>query len=91
MTLTVKWHRKGADQGNAPSQYTLGVMYNFGNGVEQDYAEAYAWCNIAAESLPEAAHLRGELGKLMSPQQLGEAQKRTRDLKALIEAKTKSQ
>ena len=38
-----------ADQGNARAQFSLGVMYNKGQGVTQDYAEAMKWYRKAAE------------------------------------------
>jgi TPR repeat protein len=36
----VKWFRKAADQGSANGQHNLGTMYQFGQGVRQDNAEA---------------------------------------------------
>ena len=85
----LKWCRKAADQGHAKAQYTLGWMYETGDGVEKDYVEAYAWWNIAAKADSDAAKNRDLIKKKMSPQQVVEAQKRTRELRALIEAKTK--
>ncbi len=41
--------RQLADQGNARAQFSLGVMYNKGQGVTQDYAEAMRWYREAAE------------------------------------------
>ncbi|MCH8166953.1 MAG: sel1 repeat family protein, partial [Proteobacteria bacterium] len=41
--------RKAADQGLAPAQYVLGVMYHHGRGVAQDYAEAVKWYRRAAD------------------------------------------
>jgi TPR repeat protein len=38
-----------AEQGNAPTQYNLGLMYSSGQGVPQDYAEAMKWCRLAVE------------------------------------------
>ena len=38
-----------AIQGNADAQYNLGLMYNNGDGVPQDYAEAVKWYRLAAE------------------------------------------
>jgi len=37
-----------ADRGDADAQYNLGVMYNNGDGVRQDYAEALKWHRQAA-------------------------------------------
>ena len=79
-----------AEQGDALAQSGLGWMYDNGQGVEKDYAEAYAWYNIAAKTEPKAAEMRDDLEKKMSPQQVGEAQKRTRELKALLDAKKKN-
>ena len=41
--------RQKAEQGDATAQFDLGVMYNFGKGVPQDYAEARRWYLKAAE------------------------------------------
>jgi len=41
----VKWHRLSAEQ--RISQSNLGLMYEKGLGVEQDYIEAHKWFNIA--------------------------------------------
>ena len=39
----------GADQGDAGAQVNLGVMYDHGKGVPQDYAQAAAWYRKAAD------------------------------------------
>jgi TPR repeat protein len=38
-----------ADQGDADAQFNLGVMYDRGDGIPQDYAEAAKWHRLAAE------------------------------------------
>ena len=38
-----------AKQGNAKAQYNLGVMYENGRGVRQDYIQAVQWYRKAAE------------------------------------------
>jgi TPR repeat protein len=38
-----------AEQGDATAQHILGVMYDFGLSVPQDYAEAMKWYRLAAE------------------------------------------
>ena len=38
-----------AKQGNAPAQHNLGVMYDNGQGVPQDYKEAVRWYLKSAE------------------------------------------
>jgi len=41
--------RKAAEQGNAAAQFNLGMMYANGQGVTQDYSEAFRWYRKAAE------------------------------------------
>ena len=41
--------RQAADQGDAEAQYNLGVIYNNGEGVPKDDAEAVRWFQLAAE------------------------------------------
>ena len=38
-----------AEHGNVKAQYNLGLMYDMGKGVLQDYKEAVRWYQIAAE------------------------------------------
>jgi uncharacterized protein len=40
---------KAADQGEVNAQFHLGYMYDFGQGVTQDYKEAVKWYSKAAE------------------------------------------
>jgi TPR repeat protein len=40
---------KSAEQGEATAQFNLGVAYDNGQGVPQDYAEAVRWYRLAAE------------------------------------------
>jgi TPR repeat protein len=44
-----------AEQGYAKAQYSLGVMYIRGQGVTQDYKEAFKWVTKAAEEGHEGA------------------------------------
>jgi len=41
--------RKAADQGNASAQYNLGLTYDRGQGVAQDYTQALFWYRKAAD------------------------------------------
>jgi TPR repeat protein len=41
--------RRLADQGDAQAQSVLGVLYAYGEGVPQDYAEAAKWYRKAAD------------------------------------------
>ena len=45
----LKWFRAAAEQGSAEAQHMMGVIYVFGQGVQQDYAEAVKWFVKAAE------------------------------------------
>ena len=40
---------QAAEQGNAAAQFNLGVMYENGQGVRQDYVQAVQWYRKAAE------------------------------------------
>jgi hypothetical protein len=51
--------------------------------------EAYAWFNLAAKTKENAAKNRDDLEKIMSPEQVAAAQKRTKELRTQIEAKSK--
>lgn len=44
-----------AEQGHAKAQFNLGVMYDRGQGVTQDYAEASKWYRKTAEQGDAAA------------------------------------
>jgi uncharacterized protein len=58
MEILLKW----ADQGNAKSQLTLGIMYEFGMGAPQDYVEAIKWFRKAADQ--GSAQAQSELGNM---------------------------
>ena len=45
-TAMQEW-RPLAEQGDAIAQYNFGLMYAFGQGVVQDYAEAVKWYRLA--------------------------------------------
>jgi hypothetical protein len=48
MAQAAAWYRKAAEQGDAGAQGMLGVLYSIGQGVAQDYIEAYYWLDLAA-------------------------------------------
>ena len=77
-----KWYRLAAEQGHAYAQYNLGVMYKDGEGVSQDYVLAHKWFNLAADQgLKPPAKGRDDLAKQMTPSQIQEAQRLTREFK----------
>jgi TPR repeat protein len=71
-----------ADQGDANAQYILGVFYNNGLGVPQDYVRSHMWLNLAAtQGRESAATFRDLVARLMTPAQIAEAQKLAREWK----------
>jgi TPR repeat protein len=79
-STAVEWYRKAAEQGFADAQYYLGFEYKYGTGVPEDLATAYMWFNLAAAQGKNAAiAAREELAALMSPQQIAEGQKLSRE------------
>jgi alpha/beta superfamily hydrolase len=57
---SLRWYRLAADQGYASAQYNLGVRYDNGLGVTQDYAEAARWYRLAVDQ--EVARAQFSLG-----------------------------
>lgn len=45
----MQWYRRAADQRYAIAQNNLGLMYDNGRGVPQDYAQAVLWYRKAAD------------------------------------------
>ena len=85
----VKWYRKAAGQNFAPAQFNLGYCYANGQGVARDKVEAYAWFSMAAKADSDAAERRNLLRKEMTPKQFTDAQKRMKELRWQIAAKSK--
>ena len=44
----VDMYIRSAEQGYPTAQYLLGLMFDKGHGVVQDYVTAYKWLNLAA-------------------------------------------
>ena len=91
----VNWYRKAAEQGLANAQYNLALMYAQGQGVPQDYVLAHMWFTIAASRFPpsdgekreKAEKNRDHAASLMTPAQIAEAQRLTREWKPKKEGK----
>lgn len=89
----VKWLQDAADQGNPSAQYNLGLMYQNGEGVSQNYVEAHMWFNLAASRFPaseksnrdNAVTARDNLAKLMTSEQIAQAQKLASEWKPVTE------
>ena len=71
---------KAAEQGDASAQFNLGVAYDNGDGVLQDYSKAHMWYNLAAAKGAEnAGKNRDSIAKEMTSEQIAEAQKMARE------------
>lgn len=69
-----------AARGNADAQSNLGVMYEQGKGVRQDFVRAHMWLNLGAVSdEADAVKLRHRVTAPMTPQQIVQAQNMARD------------
>ena len=73
-----------AEQGHAIAQYNLGLMYDDGQGVPQDYVQAHKWFNLSAtrskgDLRKKTVRNRNAIEKKMSPVQVAEAQKLARE------------
>ena len=83
----VKLYRLAAEQGDAVAQGNLGVMYAEGRGVPEDDVLAYLWYNLAATGASDqntrekAAENRETLAERMTPAQITEAQRLSREWK----------
>jgi TPR repeat protein len=78
----VNWYRKAGDQGYVKTQGSLAFMYEIGHGVPQDYILAHMWLNLAASQGDDfAAEKRDAVAKLMTLEQVAEAQRLAREWK----------
>jgi len=82
----VKWYRLAAEQGLSNSQSFLGDMYANGRGVPKDFVRAYAWYSIsvAPGDAEHSKKLRDNMRGQMTPAQIAEARKLSRELCAKI-------
>ena len=79
-TTALKEFRPLAEQGNASAQFNLGLMYRKGWGVPKDYVLAYMWFNISATNGDkDVEKSRDIVEKKMTPQQIADAQKLSRE------------
>jgi uncharacterized protein len=73
-----RWFGRAAHQGHNMAQFKLAHMYLEGDVVPPDYVQAFKWFNIlaAASTKNEAAQAGKEnLRRIMTPEQVGEAQR----------------
>ena len=79
-----------AERGDAKAQFNVGLMYDNGQGVTQDYVQAHMWFNLAgAQGVKQAAKNRDMGAKLMTPAQIAEAQRLASEWMAAFEKRKK--
>lgn len=74
------------------AQLNLGILYENGEGVSQDYVQAHMWMNLAVSHsrLPECAAARDRVAAKMSPSQIAEAQRLAREWKSTKEPRLRA-
>jgi uncharacterized protein len=78
----VKWFWKAAEQNHAKAQGCLGLCYATGDGVPRNFIEAYKWFNLASiQGIVSATTHRDNLAASMTPDQIAEAQRLSREFK----------
>ena len=76
----IKWLNLAAEQGDSIAQWTLGEMYENGEGFPQDLIHAHMWFNIAASAGYDfGRENRDRVSKKMNAEQIAKAQKLARD------------
>ena len=77
------WYRRAAEQNNMLAQIRLAMMYRRGRGVRQDPVKAHLWASLAARDEKHlksvATALRQALEPEMTPAQVAEAERMTRE------------
>ena len=76
----IKFYRRAAERGDPEAQAHLGDMYMNGKRVPQDYVKARMWLNLA-QGLPQGRKALNVLAERMTPVQIWEAQRLTREWK----------
>ena len=93
----IAWFRKAADGGEADAQIELGVLLSPGHGAVSDIIEAHTWFNLAASRWKDegrrvqAASLRDELEKTMTPDQRAAAYRRATEWQDAHSGKDRAQ
>lgn len=78
----VKWYRMAAEKMSSEAQHSLAACYVLGQGVLKDYVIGYMWLNLAAAKGADwAGRNRDDLEYAMTPEQIAEAQKLSREWK----------
>jgi hypothetical protein len=80
--LAFQWFELAAGQNHTEAQYNVALMYKIGMSVPVDLVKSYTWVNIAAvHGHVGAMTLRDNLLQAMTPQQVAEGQRASREWK----------
>ena len=76
----VRWYRLAAEQGLAVAQFNLGLMYGLGEVIPEEFVLAYMWWTLsAAQGNENAQENKIIIEKLMTREQIAEAQRLSRE------------
>jgi TPR repeat protein len=80
----IRLYHLAANKGSTNAQDNLGKLYYFGDMVPQDYVLAHKWFNISSSKASKSvvfdpSEWRRKVQKLMTPNQIAEAQKLARE------------
>jgi hypothetical protein len=86
LAQAVALYQRSAEQGNATAQNNLAVLLFGGNGVPQNYVEAYKWYSLAAaQGLEKSRDGRDIVAKEMTREQIAEGQRRAAEFSPMTE------
>ena len=91
LSESMVWFQKAAAKGDPDSQFMLGAGLFLGNGIEQDYVEAFKWLTLASEHVVDARNALSDLNGKITPAQMAEGLKRVKALKQKQEQGNKAQ
>lgn len=80
LSLAQHWYREAANQGDPYAAASLGILFNFGKGVQRDYIQAYVWYERAASHLmggnrDSVVEMRDNVASKLTADQLAEARR----------------
>ena len=80
LTQAQHWYHAAADQGDPYALASLGILYNFGKGVQKDYVQAFMYYELAVArskggNRDSIVELRDDLAKDMNAAQIAEARR----------------
>jgi uncharacterized protein len=80
LSLAQHWYREAANQGDPYAAATLGILFNFGKGIQRDYVQAYVWYERAASRLTggnrdSVVEMRDNVASKLTAAQLQEARR----------------